>query len=54
MRGTIIATTEHQWPYSKLPECSAPKNPDNSPEGLAHFPLYPILNAQANGYDITK
>ena len=29
-RGTKVATTEGQWLLSKLPECSAAKNPNNS------------------------
>ena len=40
MRGTIIATTECQWPYSKSPECSAQK-PEDSPKALAYFPFIP-------------
>ena len=35
-RGTEVATTEGQWLLSKLPECSAPKTPDDSLKAHAH------------------
>ena len=41
MRGTKVAATEGQWLLSKLPECSAPKTPDNSPEAHACSPYIP-------------
>ena len=53
-RGTVIATTECQWPYWKLPERSALKNPDNSPEALACFPYIPPLIHEQSICDITK
>ena len=41
MRGTRVAATEGHWLLSKLPECSAPKTPDDSPEAHAHSPDIP-------------
>ena len=42
-----MATTEHQWPYLKLPECSALKTQMTALRLLHAFLLYPIPNAQA-------
>ena len=41
MRGTEVATAEGQWLLSKLPECSAPKTPDDSPGAHVHSPYIP-------------
>ena len=41
MRGTKVAATEGQWLLSKLPECSAPKNPDSSFKAHVHCPYIP-------------
>ena len=54
MRDTIIATTECQWPYSKLPECSALKTQMTSPRLLCTFLLYPSLMHEPSGCDIAK
>ena len=41
MRGTEVAATEGQWLLSKLPECSAPKTPDDSLKACVHSPYIP-------------
>ena len=41
IRGHEVAMTEGQWLLSKLPECSAPKNPHDSPEAHACSPYIP-------------
>ena len=44
MRGTEVATTEGQWLLSQLPECVAPKNPDDSCELMCTSPyILPTL-----------
>ena len=40
-RGTEVAMTVDQWLLSKLPECSAPKNPHDSPEACVQSPYIP-------------
>ena len=41
MRGTEVAVAEGLWLLSKLPECSAPKNSDDSLEAHVHSPHIP-------------
>ena len=38
MRGNEVATTEGWWLLSKLPECVAPKNQDDSLELMCTSP----------------
>ena len=55
MRGTEVAATEGWWLLSKLPECSAPKTPDNSLKAQAHSPYIPLYpKHKHNICDITK
>ena len=53
MRGTVIATTEHRWPYCKLPECSAWKT-RWQPWGSCMLSLYTPLMYEQDNCDITK
>ena len=41
MKGTVIAATEHWWPFWKLPECSALKTQMTAPRLLHIFLIYP-------------
>ena len=41
MRGTKVAATEAWWLLSRLPECSAPKTPDDSLKACACSPYIP-------------
>ena len=54
-RDTKVATTEGQWLLSQLPECSAPKTLDDSPEAHVcspYIPPYPMH--KHNVCDVTK
>ena len=52
MRGTKVATTEGQRLLSKLPECSAPKTPDDSLKAHVHSPYIPLPMCKHNVQDI--
>ena len=41
-RGTEVATTEGQWLFSKLPECSAPKTQTTAPRLVHTLLIYPL------------
>ena len=58
MRGTKVAATEGQWLLSKLPECVAPKNPDDSLKLMCTSPyilptLYTSIMAMMSLNDVT-
>ena len=55
MRGTKVAITEGQWLLSKLPECVAPKNPDDSLKAHAPSPYVPPYPTHKHNIcDVTK
>ena len=54
MRGTVIATTEHQWPYWSYQNVQLRKMQMTALRLLCTFLIYPPLMHKQNDYDITK